>query len=209
MAFSAVVRDACYIPSSVTPVKRVDKFRDLGPANASGPFRFQSISFMSDEEHGQPYLSSSRALGAYAREFARLSDGIIEGATAAFGDVEGCTVTVRRSPERCILQVGPAALTVAFVRSHRDSPEGELLVMHWRGNVAPTLRQRPERAGQPTRSAEALSETIFVPEATSETDWMWRSCEEPVSRYTSLSLAALVIERLRIVHDEASQRLTA
>jgi len=164
---------------------------------------------MSDDQHGQPFLSSSRAVGAYAREFTRLSDDIIEAATDAFRDVAGCTVDVRRSPERCILQVGPSALTVAFVRDRRDSPEGELLVMHWRGSVAPTLRQRPERLGQPTRSAEALFESVFVAEATSETDWMWRSREEPDRRYTSLSLAASVIDRLRIIHDEASNRLTA
>ncbi|HKW09503.1 MAG TPA: hypothetical protein VJO33_03935, partial [Gemmatimonadaceae bacterium] len=50
-------------------------------------------------------------------------------------------------------------------------------------------------------TAKPVSETVFVAEATSEADWMWRSREEPLDRFSSLSLAALVIERLRAVHD--------
>ncbi|HEY2376124.1 MAG TPA: hypothetical protein VGH98_09135 [Gemmatimonadaceae bacterium] len=161
------------------------------------------------QQHGQPFLSSGRALGAYAREFARLGDEIAERAAGSFGDLVDCKIDVRRSPDRCILQVGPCALTVAFIRSRRDSAEGELLIIHWRGNVAPNLRQQPERANVPTRSAQALSESVFVAEATSEMDWMWCAQEEPSRRYTSLSLAALVIDHLRLLHEQTSRSLTA
>lgn len=164
---------------------------------------------MSEEQHGLPFLSSARALGAYAREFARLGDDIAERATDAFGDIARSKITVRRSPDRCILQVEQSALTVAFLHSQRDSAEGELLIIHWRGNVAPSLRQQPERASAPVRSAQAVCESIFVAEATSEADWMWRSREEPIQRYNSPSLAALVIERLRTIHDEGGQILSA
>src|SRR4029077_8723314 len=111
------------------------------------------------------------------------------------------SMTVRRSPERCIIQVAQSAVTVAWIRSRRDSAEGELLIIHWRGIVAPAIQQQFERARDLALTAKPVSETVFVAEATSEADWMWRSREEPLDRYSSLSLAALVIERLRAVHD--------
>ena len=159
---------------------------------------------MQDEPQGQPFLSTLRAMSACGREFARLTDGIAERATSSFGDAIDFKIAIRRTPERCIIQVGPSALTVAFIRNRRDSAEGELLVIYWRGNVAPSLRQQPERATQPALSAEALSESVYVAEATSEADWMWRSREEPDNNYTSVSLADVIVDRLRTFHHAIS-----
>jgi hypothetical protein len=94
---------------------------------------------------------------------------------------------------------------VAFIRNRRESADGELLVMHWRGNVAPSLRHEPERASPRTQSAQVLSESLYIPEATSETDWIWRSRAEPTLSYTWMSLAELVIDRLRTIYDEAAR----
>src|SRR5215472_17094994 len=162
-----------------------------------------------DEQQGQSFLSTLRALSVCAREFARLTDGIAELATSSFGDATEFKIAIRRTPERCIIQVGPSALTVGFIRSRRDSAEGELLVIYWRGNVAPSVRPQPERATQPTLSAEALSESGYVAEATSEADWMWRSRDEPMNRYTSPALAEVIVDRLRTIHQTASSGLTA
>jgi hypothetical protein len=159
---------------------------------------------MSKEQQEHPFLSTPRALTACAREFARLGDCLAEGVAGSFGEgIDRKTMSVRRSPERCIIQVGHSAVTVAWIRSRRDSAEGELLIIHWRGTVAPAIHQQFERAREAALTATPVCETVLVAEATSEADWMWRSREEPLHRYSSLSLAASVIERLRIVHDTA------
>lgn len=159
-------------------------------------------------EEPKDFLTTPRALSACAREFARLGDCLDEGVTASFGDViDRKSMTVRRSPERCIIQVGHSAVTVAWIRSRRDSAEGELLIIHWHGIVAPAIHQQFERARELALSAKPVRETVFVAEATSEADWMWRSREQPLDRYSSLSLSALVIERLRIEYDAVATRV--
>src|SRR5437867_3721477 len=85
-------------------------------------------------KHGPPFLSTPRALAACAREFTRLCEGIADTLGASLGETVVDKVVLRQSPERCIIQVGPAALTVAWLRNNRDSvAEGELLIIHWRG----------------------------------------------------------------------------
>lgn len=162
---------------------------------------------MHDGQTDHPFLTTARALGACTREFARLSDGIAERAAGSFSDA--VALEIRRSPERCILQIGPSALTVAWIRAKRDSAEGELLAIHWHGTVAPVVRQKPEHLGQPTLTARALNESVFIAEATSESDWTWRSRDEPTRCYSSPTLAALLVDHLRIVHDAAEGRVSA
>src|SRR5213083_2550684 len=89
-------------------------------------------------KYGPPFLSTPRALAACGREFARLCEGIADEVGASLGEAAPDKVVLRQSPERCIVQVGPAALTVAWLRNNRDSvAEGELLIILWRGQVAP------------------------------------------------------------------------
>lgn len=164
---------------------------------------------MPDEQYSPPYLSTPRALSAAAREFARLSDCLADGIESGFGEVIDRPLNVRRSPERCIIQVGRLAVTVAWIRHRRDSGEGELLIIHWQGTVAPSINQQFERAREMNLSATPLFESVFLAEATCEADWAWRTSEEPVHRYSSSSLAALVVERLRSAHDSIDRRATA
>lgn len=164
---------------------------------------------MSEPQYAQPYLSTPRALSAAAREFARLGDSLADGVATEFGASTDRQLTVRRSPDRCIIQVGNAAVTVAWLRNRHDSAEGELLIIHWRGTVAPSINQQFERARELRLTATPLSERVFQAEATCETDWMWRSRDEPANRYTSTSLAAFVIEHLRIAHEALEQRFSA
>jgi len=161
---------------------------------------------MSEQRDSQPFLSTPRAVSVCAREFARLGDCLADGVAGLFTDVIDRERSVRRSPDRCIIQIGRAAVTVAWIRTRRDAAEGELLIIHWRGTVAPTMHQQFERARELTQSATPLSESVFLAEATCETDWMWRSSEEPAQRYSSPSLATLVIERLRGVGDASGSR---
>ena len=164
---------------------------------------------MADDQHGQPVLSTHRALTAVAREFARLGDCLAAGVTSGFGQELDRQHRVRRSPDRCIIQVGRAAVTVAWLPDRRDTSEGELLIIHWRGTVAPAINQQFERARELTLSATPVSENVFLAEATCEADWMWRSRDEPARRYTSSSLATFVVERLRAIHEETDVRASA
>ena len=158
---------------------------------------------MAEEPYTHPFLSTPRALSAAAREFSRLGDCLADGVASEFGEVSDRQRGLRRSPDRCIIQVGRSAVTIAWIRNRRDSGEGELLIIHWRGTVAPTINQQFERARELTLSATPLSESVFLAEATCEADWMWRSREEPLHRYSSSLLATRVIERLRLDHDAA------
>jgi|SRR5690348_10868346 len=157
---------------------------------------------MSEPSHGQPFLSTPRALGACAREFSRLSDHIADLVVGSLG-TDRDKIDVRRSPERCIIQVGGSALTVAWIRNSRDSiAEGELLIILWRGTVAPSHRHRPERASEPAQlSATPVDEWVFFAEASCETDWVWRSRDDAAGRYSSSYLAGLVVEHLRTDYD--------
>jgi|SRR5690242_5015497 hypothetical protein len=159
---------------------------------------------MSDEPYGQPFLSTARSLSVATREFARLSDSLAEGVATEFGAVTERQLSVRRSPDRCIIQVARSAVTVAWIRPRRDSGEGELLIIHWRGMVAPAINQHFERARELTLSATPVYESVYLAEATCEADWMWSARDEPARRFSSASLAEHVIERLRIMHAETA-----
>ena len=76
------------------------------------------------------------------------------------------------TPDRCIVQLGPVALTLGWLRSTPDSvAEGRLLVIVWQGTVTPRRRFHAERpAGQQlqAKSATVLWECEFAAEAASE-----------------------------------------
>ena len=157
--------------------------------------------------HRQSFLSSHRALAACTREFARLSDEVRHN-VAALSDVnEDEKTSVRQSPDRCIVQLGPVALTVAWLRNGNDLVEsGELLVIVWRGAVAPTQRVQPERprAGRAAFAATALWEQVFTPVAENETSWAWTATNPPGESWSSTALAARCVERLHAAHQEHS-----
>ena len=164
---------------------------------------------MLDDRSGPPpFLTTHRALSVATREFARFGDSLTDGVASVFGQETERQPRVRRSPERCIVQVGRSAATIAWLRDRPDTGEGELLIIYWRGTVAPAINQHFERARELTLSATSLGESVFFAEATSEADWRWRSRDEPVLYYSSSSLAAVVVERLRTIHETAGIQAT-
>ncbi len=155
------------------------------------------------------YTSSFRANAACARELARLYDEIAESLTdghiAADAKITEEPV-VRRSPARCLVQLGPVALTVAWLqRAQGTVADGELLVVVWRGEVAVRTPQGFERAHQHSgaTSATALWETVLTVSAQSETQWGWAPAAggEAVS---SAALARRCVGRLRAAHAECA-----
>jgi len=174
-------------------------------------FRAPSANHRDDDraaprEYGQPFLNSHRALGVCTRELARLSDEVVRGVAALRVGPEDEKAEVRRSPDRCIVQLGPVALTLAWLRGNQDSvAEGELLVIVWRGTGAPRHRQQPERpaAGRAPDGATPLWEEVLAPVGDSEETWSWQARgDDEVGRCSSTELAARCVARLRAAYLE-------
>jgi hypothetical protein len=155
-------------------------------------------------QHRRPFLGSHRALAACTRELRRLNDEVMQG-VAALSSVDAEEKAVlRQSPDRCIVQLGPVALTVAWLRSTHDSAAtGELLVIVWRGTVAPRNKQhQPERplVGPAPVGATLLWEQVLTAVADSEADWSWQPRETDLAPLSSTALAARCVEQLRAAY---------
>jgi hypothetical protein len=150
------------------------------------------------------FLGSSRAVAVCAREFERLADTIAKRATSA-AEKAGTKAEVQRMPDRCLVQVGPVALSVSWVRERVDTAAtGRLMIAEWQGTVVRT----PRPADMPTTTttnhgpATLVSEKILRADATGEPDWLWR--HEPVADlgWASRDLAAHCVESLMLSLQE-------
>jgi len=149
------------------------------------------------------YLASHRSLAACQRELARLTTTLTK-EVEAIADREGETSTIRRTPDRCILQLGPVAITVAWLRTTVDSvAEGRLLVMVWRGTIAGRTKFTPERPSTMPLAGSATIEwqDTLSAEATSEESWVWRGEAKGHAGFTSDALAQLCMTKLRATLD--------
>jgi hypothetical protein len=138
------------------------------------------------------YLGSHRSGPACARELERLTDDVIQRVESMDRDEAAGEVDVRRGAGRCIIQLGPVALTMSWIRSRTDAViEGRLMIMEWDGIVRRGTDQVPERA--PVRHAfqpaTLLREDVFVADAATEQTWRWRRDGRPLGTYTSRDLA--------------------
>jgi hypothetical protein len=155
------------------------------------------------------YTSSYRANAACVRELTRLHDEIaalLVDASPGHVHVPDEPV-VRRSPVRCLVQLGPVALTVGWLqRAQGTVADGELLVVVWRGEVAVRTPQGFERAHQRSgiSSATALWESVFVVSATSESEWGWVPTGASGDALSSTVLAHRCVERLRAAYAECT-----
>ena len=151
------------------------------------------------------FITSHRATAVCSRELARLHDAIADGLAA--WDVADAPV-VRRTPGRCLVQVGPVALTVAWLqRAQGTVADGELLIVVWRGEVAVRTPQGFERAHQHSgaSSATALWESVLVVSAKNETDWGWIPVGKEGDAVSSAALAHRCVERLRAAYSESAR----
>ena len=160
----------------------------------------------------RPFLDTYRALAACTRELARLRAEVVPGVTALTGANAEHKVGVRQSPDRCNVQFGPVALTLAWLRSTQDSvATGELLVIVWRGTVAPRKQHQPERPvkGPAPLPATSLWEQVLTAVGDSETTWAWQPQGTEVAQCSSTELAARCVERLRVAYLESVPHPTA
>lgn len=130
-----------------------------------------------DGSQTSSFLASHRGQAAFAREYARLTSALVAGVNRATHDNPEVSPTIRQAPERCIVQLGSVALTVAWLRKSADaSAVGELLVILWQGTIAQrpgepsSFTTRPKKQSPPT----ILWEETLVAFADSEADWTWR-----------------------------------
>lgn len=152
------------------------------------------------------FLGSARAAAICAREFERLADGIAKRATAA-GEKAGAKAEVQRMPDRCIVQLGPVALSVSWVRERVDTvATGRLMIAEWQGRVVRSLplADAPVTRSVAQRPAQLMRENILRADATGEPDWLWRrEATEPLG-YASRDLAAQCVDSLLLSLQEAA-----
>ena len=126
----------------------------------------------------EDFLDSHRALAVCAREFDRLADDVAKRVAELEDETKGWKADVRRSPGRCIVQIGPVALTLSWLRTRAETvSQGRLLVVEWHGSVGANGQQEYVN-GVPTvavtQTAKVVRETVFLPDATDEKSWTWR-----------------------------------
>ncbi|HYD53267.1 MAG TPA: hypothetical protein VEA99_11590 [Gemmatimonadaceae bacterium] len=157
------------------------------------------------EPYRRPYLATHPALAAAQREFSRLSADLVRQAQALAAVGIEDKPDVRQSPQRCILQLGPVAATLTWLRSADSAADGQLLVVVWRGNIArPGVHQfeRP-RQGPLAAAATALWEGVYVATADNEASWRWQPQAVDSASCSSAELAAICAAELHRAHVES------
>jgi hypothetical protein len=153
------------------------------------------------------YLASHRSGPACARELERLADDVVQRVESMQRDETAGEIEVRRGAGRCIIQLGPVALTMSWIRSRTDAViEGRLMIMEWDGIVRRGTDQVPERAPvrHTFRPATLLREDVFVADAATEQTWRWRRDGRALGTYTSRDLATRCLASLTARLDEVS-----
>jgi hypothetical protein len=154
------------------------------------------------------FLGSSRAVAVCAREFERLADGIAKRA-ATIGEKAGTKAEVQRMPDRCIVQLGPVALSVSWVRERVDTvATGRLMIAEWNGTVVRAAQRGPDNVSQSIAQrpgpATLMRENILRADATGEPDWLWRREATDDLGYASRDLAARCVDSLLLSLQETA-----
>lgn len=146
------------------------------------------------------FIDTARALTICSRELDALAEEIARLAKDLDTPEEASKPDVRRAPNRCIVQLGPVALTVSWLRGHSETVSaGRLLVIEWDGVVGRSNERTPERSLAPSdrTPAEIVRETVFRATATCPTDWEWRREPTGANALSSSALAAQCVDTLR------------
>src|SRR5688500_4517440 len=157
----------------------------------------------------EDFLDSHRALAVCAREFDRLAEDISKRVADLEDEAKGLKAEVRRSPGRCIVQLGPVALTISWLRTRAETvSQGRLLIVEWNGTVGANGAQEYVN-GVPTvavtQTAKVVRESVFIPDAMDEKSWTWRrDAKNSRKAYRSTDLAKSVITSINSTLRESS-----
>ena len=159
----------------------------------------------------EDFLDSHRALAVCAREFDRLADDISRRVSDLEDEAKGLKAEVRRSPGRCIVQLGPVALTISWLRTRAETvSQGRLLIVEWNGTVGANGQQEYVN-GVPTvavtQTAKVVRESVFLPDASDEKSWTWRrEGKNGRKAYRSTDLAKTVVSSINGTLRESATR---
>lgn len=154
------------------------------------------------------FLKSARAVPACARELEALGDAIVTAVNAWHVDALAAALvdkpSARRSPGRCSVQVGPAALSVAWLPApQQDVSAGELLVIVWHGVVGPRRDLQLDRAakGPAIQTAVRVWEGVFHAGIAGADSWRWCAADVlPEGGHRTAELAAHAVDRLQAAY---------
>jgi len=136
------------------------------------------------------FLASHRAITHLGREFDRLATEVAKRAATVNRDDTEVPLEVHRVPGRCMVQLGPVALTLSWVRTRPDTvATGRLMIIEWEGQMA-----RGVAGGGP--NPIPLRETVLRADATRVEDWQWKSDDVAGYAYDSSELAAHCVDSL-------------
>ena len=164
-----------------------------------------AIADRGDFAPSQAFLATHRGQAAFAREYARLITAIVADVGGRAKVNPELAPLIRQSPERCIVQLGPVALTMVWLRKGAENTaNGELLLILWRGTIAKSGGEPTEYSAR-RRAVVAptiLWEETLVAAAASEATWSWRSGIADVDGVSSVTLAERSVRRLAALHDD-------
>ena len=145
-------------------------------------------------------------------EFDRLAEDIAKRVTDLEDEAKGLKADVRRSPGRCIVQLGPVALTISWLRTRAETvSQGRLLIVEWTGTVGANGAQEYVN-GVPTvavtQTAKLVREAVFLADAGDEKSWTWRREGKTARKaYRSTDLAKTVVSSINgTLRESASRR---
>ena len=140
-----------------------------------------------DEKRAQArvqFLTSQRALTLVNRELDALSATVLKLCEAPGALPTGLAASVRRTPDRYTVQIGPVGLSFSWIRGRSNSiADGQLLVIEWSGQLG------ERHAPADPRNAMPAFEHVLQPHATSPEDWQWRRTDLDLACYTTRDLA--------------------
>lgn len=136
--------------------------------------------------------STSKLLGSIDREVRLLSASIDECATRLSVSHPGTALTVRRVPERVVLQAGDIGVSISFFRSRAGADaSAEVVLAVWDGEVTfPGSPPRGERSATQLRTQQ-----FHIAAGDDDTSWVWVD-EVSSVMMTSHTLAATCIEAM-------------
>lgn len=151
-----------------------------------------------------PFTATHRAQAICLREVQRLSDEIAKALRAQHKAGELPALVASQAPGRLMVQLGPVALTIAWLRGSLDSAaDGQLMVVYWEGVVVHGTRRIPERAPvAAAASARMLAEENYVVVAEDEASWRWHAAGDGEVDLTTSELAERCMARLLRVHAD-------